>query len=46
MWGGGNAYAVADAVGAPAFFARAAGAVPIAGSTPGLYRGLLRDPPV
>ena len=42
----GFAYAVAGAVGAPAFFARVAGAVPIAGSTPGLYRGLLRDPPV
>ena len=49
MRAAGYAYAVAGAVGAvgaPAFFARVAGAVPIAGSTPGLYRGLLRDPPV
>ncbi|MBK7458181.1 MAG: GNAT family N-acetyltransferase [Betaproteobacteria bacterium] len=46
MRAAGYAYAVAGAVGAPALFARAAGAVPIAGSTPGLYRGLLRDPPV
>lgn len=42
----GYAYAVAGAVGAPNFFHRVAGAVPIAGSKPGLYRGMLRDPPV
>lgn len=46
MRAAGYAYAVAGAVGAPDFFRRVAGAVPIAGSKPGLYRGLLRDPPV
>lgn len=40
----GYAYAVAGAVGAPRFFARVAGATPIAGSWPGAYRGLLRSP--
>lgn len=46
MRAAGYAYAVAGAVGAPEFFGRVAGAVPIAGSMPGLYRGLLRDPSV
>ncbi len=39
----GYVYAIAGAVGAPAFFARVAGATPIAGSWPGAYRGLLRS---
>ena len=38
----GYAYAVAGAVGAPDFFRRVAGATEIEGSTPGLYRGMLR----
>lgn len=46
MRAAGYAYAVAGAVGAPDFFRRVAGAVPIAGSTPGLYVGMLRHPPV
>jgi ribosomal protein S18 acetylase RimI-like enzyme len=45
MSAAGYAYAVAGAVGAPDFFRRVAGAVPIAGSTPGLYGGMLRDAP-
>lgn len=38
----GYGYAVAGAVGAPAFFRRTAQAVDIAGSQTGLYRGMLR----
>jgi GNAT superfamily N-acetyltransferase len=38
----GYGYAVAGAVGAPGFFRRVAGAVEIEGSTPGIYRGLLK----
>ncbi len=38
----GYAYAVAGAVGAPEFFRRVAGATEIAGSSPGLYAGLLK----
>lgn len=38
----GYAYAVSGAVGAPAFFQRAAGATEIPESTPGVYAGLLR----
>jgi len=38
----GYAYAVAGAVGAPEFFRRVAGATEIEGSTPGIYRGMLR----
>jgi GNAT superfamily N-acetyltransferase len=45
MRAAGYAYAVVGGVGASAFFARVAGAVPIAGSEPGLYRGMLRPPP-
>ena len=40
----GYAYAIAGAVGAPGFFRRVAGATPIPDSTPGIYKGLLRDP--
>lgn len=40
----GYAYAIAGAVGAPKFFHRAASAMPIPDSTPGIYKGLLRDP--
>ncbi len=39
----GYGYAVAGAVGAPEFFARVAGATPIEGSWPGVYRGMLRS---
>lgn len=42
MRASGYGYAVAGAVGAPEFFTRVAGAVPIANSEPGLYRGMLR----
>jgi GNAT superfamily N-acetyltransferase len=38
----GYAYAVAGHVGEPEFFRRAAGAREIEGSTPGIYRGMLR----
>ena len=38
----GYAYAVAGYVGEPEFFRRAAGATEIEGSTPGVYRGMLR----
>jgi GNAT superfamily N-acetyltransferase len=38
----GYAYAIIGAAGPADFYARAVGAVPIAGSTPGIYRNLLR----
>jgi GNAT superfamily N-acetyltransferase len=38
----GYAYAIIGGVGPADFYARAAGAVPIAGSTPGIYADLLR----
>lgn len=38
----GYGYAVAGAVGAAGFFERVAGATEIPGSTPGVYRGMLR----
>jgi predicted N-acetyltransferase YhbS len=38
----GYAYAVAGAVGAPEFFRRVAGATEIEGSSPGIYRDMLR----
>jgi GNAT superfamily N-acetyltransferase len=38
----GYAYAVAGAVGTPEFFRRVAGAIEIEGSTPGVYRDMLR----
>ena len=38
----GYGYAVAGAVGAPEFFRRVAGAVEIEGSSPGIYRGMLK----
>lgn len=41
----GHAYAIIGGVGPAAFYAKAVGAVAIAGSTPGLYAGLLRAPP-
>ena len=43
MRAAGYGYAVAGAVGAPDFFRRVAGAVEIPGSSPGIYRGMLRD---
>jgi ribosomal protein S18 acetylase RimI-like enzyme len=42
MRAAGYAYAVAGAVGAPEFFRRVAGATEIEGSTPGIYRGMLK----
>jgi GNAT superfamily N-acetyltransferase len=42
MHASGYRYAVAGAVGAPGFFRRAAAAVEIQDSTPGLYRDMLR----
>jgi ribosomal protein S18 acetylase RimI-like enzyme len=38
----GYAYAIAGAVGAPEFFRSVAGAIEIEGSTPGIYRDMLR----
>ncbi len=38
----GYAYAIAGAVGAPEFFHNVAGAIEIEGSTPGVYRDMLR----
>jgi len=38
----GYGYAIVGAVGAPEFFRRVAGATEIDGSTPGIYRGMLR----
>jgi hypothetical protein len=38
----GYAYAIIGGVGPAAFYAKAVGAVPIAGSTPGIYANLLR----
>ena len=38
----GYAYAIIGGAGPAAFYAKAAGAVPIAGSTPGIYANLLR----
>lgn len=38
----GYGYAIVGAVGAPEFFRRVAGATEIEGSTPGIYRGMLR----
>lgn len=38
----GYGYAIAGAVGAPEFFRRVAGATEIEGSTPGIYRGMLK----
>lgn len=43
MRAAGYAYAVVGGAGVPAFFARCAGAVEIAGSSPGPYRGMLRE---
>jgi predicted N-acetyltransferase YhbS len=41
----GYGYAIAGGVGAPGFFERVAGAVEIAGSSPGLYGGRLPSVP-
>ncbi len=41
----GYAYAIIGAAGPADFYARAVGAVPIAGSTPGIYANLLRGGP-
>lgn len=40
----GYAYAVIGGAGPVDFYAKACGAVPIEGSQPGIYRGLLRGP--
>jgi GNAT superfamily N-acetyltransferase len=39
----GYAYAIIGGVGPAAFYARSVAAVPIEGSTPGIYAGLLRQ---
>ena len=39
----GYAYAIIGGVGPAEFYAKTVGAVPIADSTPGIYRGLLTD---
>ncbi len=41
----GYAYAIIGGVGPAEFYAKAVGAVPIAGSTPGIYANLLRGRP-
>jgi GNAT superfamily N-acetyltransferase len=41
----GYAYAIIGGVGPQAFYERTVGAVPIAGSTPGAYAGMLKPPP-
>ncbi len=38
----GYAYAIVGGVGPAEFYAKSVGAVPIAGSTPGIYSGMLR----
>jgi predicted N-acetyltransferase YhbS len=38
----GYAYAIIGGVGPADFYARSVGAIPIAGSTPGIYAGMLR----
>lgn len=40
----GYAYAIIGGAGPGEFFTRVAGAIPIADSTPGIYRGMLRSP--
>ncbi len=40
----GYAYAIIGGAGSPGFYRKAVGAVPIRGSSPGIYRGLLRSP--
>ena len=39
----GYGYAIVGGVGPTAFYSKAVGAVPIEGSEPGVYRGLLRN---
>lgn len=39
----GHAYAIIGYAGAPEFFERTCGAMPIVGSEPGIYRGMLRS---
>jgi GNAT superfamily N-acetyltransferase len=41
----GFAYAIVGGVGPAAFYERCVGAVSIAGSDPGIYAGMLREPP-
>ena len=41
----GYAYSIVGGVGPAEFYARTVGAVAIAGSTPGIYAGLLSSPP-
>ncbi len=43
MHASGYAYAIIGGAGAVALFERAVGATPIAESTPGIYRGMLRN---
>ncbi len=41
----GHAYAIVGGVGPAEFYAKCVGAIPIAGSSPGIYAGLLRQNP-
>ncbi len=41
----GYAYSIIGGVGPAGFYAKTVGAVPIEGSTPGIYAGRLHDPP-
>lgn len=41
----GYGYAIIGGVGPADFYSKAVGAIPIEGSTPGIYRGLLKDAP-
>jgi GNAT superfamily N-acetyltransferase len=43
MWEVGYAYAVIGGAGPVDFYAKAVGAVPIEGSSPGIYRGMLSE---
>lgn len=43
MWARGYAYAIIGAAGPVDFYAKAVGATVIEGSTPGIYRGMLRE---
>jgi GNAT superfamily N-acetyltransferase len=41
----GHAYAIVGGVGPAEFYAKCVGAIPIAGSSPGIYAGMLRQNP-
>lgn len=45
MWDQGYAYAVIGGAGPVEFYSRSVGATVIEGSSPGIYRGMLKSPP-